>query len=368
MDTRSRRSAYTLTDLAALVTVTAILGAVAIAALSDTRRNARLGEDLASLQRFAAATTAYAADNEDLIWALSWQDGGEYQMLQLDGTYEPFMPTSDEHGARYQMVHLIRLIGNRIGNNGMPNIGGLLAAGVYYSHLPLMQYLGQDPLARWTVSAADNVRLNWKDDPQDKFDNGFWLPFQPSPSPTARRWPYSCGFEVTVSAWDVNQSELGPEFNGFRVEQSTAHNLFLIGPDDQLGQRPMSDVAYPGAKAHMFLGHQRHFGPTRTYFGVTHDVDGTNPKGARVPVLTFDGAVLVRSLDECNPGWRPNIPYFSCHLFYYQPSSWEPAPVSGGGSEIAIGKCRWTRGGLLGIDFGALPLDTGQPDPGECDL
>jgi hypothetical protein len=32
------------------------------------------------------------------------------------------------------------------------------------------------------------------------------------------------------------------------------------------------------------------------------------------------------------------------------------------------GYYRWTRGGLRGIDYGGLPLDTGQAEIGECDI
>jgi hypothetical protein len=54
--------------------------------------------------------------------------------------------------------------------------------------------------------------------------------------------------------------------------------------------------------------------------------------------------------------------------YYYQPASWEPPTTNDDFLQLSYGFYRWTRGGLKGIDFGALPLDTGQPDPGECDL
>ena len=32
------------------------------------------------------------------------------------------------------------------------------------------------------------------------------------------------------------------------------------------------------------------------------------------------------------------------------------------------GYYRWSRGGLKAVDFNGMPIDTGQADPGECDL
>jgi hypothetical protein len=365
---RDRRLAFALTDLAALLAITGVLLAIFLAALSDVRRNARLDEDIASLQRFGAATGAFAADNEDLLWGLSWQAGGVFQMLQLDGTYQDVSPASDLEGSGLQTVHLIRLLGDRIGDNGMPLVNGFIG-NVFYSHLPLMEYLGEDPLARWTVSTADEIKLDWKDDPENKFDNGVWLPLQPDPTPTNRRWPYSAGFRVVPAAWDYNQSELANEFNALRVQQGSTHNTFLIPGGADFYGRTLADVAYPAHKVHMHDSHQRHFGPDIQFFGAVIDEDGNAVNSeARIPVLNFDASARVRSAEESNPGWRPNSPFFPCMTFFYQPAAWEPATVSAKLTDFSIGRYYWTRGGLKGIDFGALPLDTGQPQPGECDL
>jgi hypothetical protein len=55
-------------------------------------------------------------------------------------------------------------------------------------------------------------------------------------------------------------------------------------------------------------------------------------------------------------------------LFNYQPAAYEPPTKSGNLNDVVKGYYRWTRMGLKGIDFNGLPLDTGQPTPGECDL
>jgi hypothetical protein len=368
MTTRlNRYPAFALTDLAAVLAILGVLLAIALATLSEARRNARLDEDIASLQRFGAATGAFAADNEDLLWGLSWQAGGVYQMLQLDGTYQEVMPSSDLEGGQLQTIHLIRLLGGRIGDQGMPQATGFIGQ-ANFNHLSLFEYLGKDPLSRWVMSAADKVKLDWQDDPVNNFDNGLWLPLQPDPIPNNLRWPYSIGFRVVPAAWDYNQTELGNEFDTQRVYQGQTHAIYAVPADADFYSRTLADVVYPSGKVHMHDSHQRHFGPNIQYFGVRFDAnhDGVDDH-PRIPILSFDASAAVRSTADSNPGWRPNIPSFPCMLFYYQPSAWEPAPL-GFMLDLSIGQFYWTRGGLKSFDFGGLPLDTGQPDPGECNL
>ena len=352
------RPGFALLDLGAAIAVGAVLASLLALGLADTRRTARLDEDLAGLQRFAAGTSAYAADYEGRLWGFSWKEDQEYQMLGLDGEYTTVIPQSAIEAGALQCVHLIRLLGDRIGDDGMPTVNGFLAQ-VYYSHLPLMQYLGEDPLARWTASAADEVRADWKDDPINKFDQGLWLPLQPDPTPNNRRWPYGSGFEVAVGTWDYYQSAVADEFNARRVYQASQHNQWIIPGNALFRQRRLDDVYHPAGKAHVYDTHQRHFGPRRPFLGLEE---------ARIPVLTFDGSALVRRSADANPGWRPSSPTFPCMTFWYNPAAWEPPTTNGQFQEFVKGNYRWTRGGLRGIDFGALPLDTGQASPGECDL
>jgi Tfp pilus assembly protein PilE len=367
MTDRSKRPAFTLTDLLGAVTIAAILAALAIAALSDTRRTARLGEDLASLQRFASATTSYAADNADYIWGFSWQAGETYLMADENGDLVPtVMPTSHDIAASaYQATHLIRVLDDRIGENLMPIVNGWMP-NPNWSHLVLIDYLSANPLARWTTSAADDVKQDWKDDPVNKFDQGFWR-IQPDPIPINRRFPYMSGFEVGAASWDVFQSELAPDFNAKRIQQAAQHYLWVVPSESSVFGLTLANVAYPSAKAHMYDSHQRHFGPRVHFFGVQEGADA-GPAAARAPVLTYDAAARIRPTAECNPSWRPQLPSFPCMAYYYQPASWEPPTTNDDFLQLSYGFYRWTRGGLKGIDFGALPLDTGQPDPGECDL
>jgi hypothetical protein len=305
------------------------------------------------------ATGAYAADNQDLIWSFSWKGGESYLMMDINGDLvETQMPADDIGAAARQAVHILRLNGGRVGPNGMPIINGWIPHALY-THLVLQSYQDEPLPSRWVVSPADSVRLDWQDDPVNKFDQGFWLPLQPDPTPTNKRWPYSASYSVTASAWDYNQSSLGDEFDAKRTYQSFQHNFWVIPAETDVSQRPIADVAFPDAKVHVHDTHQRHLGDRRPYYGLEE---------ARIPLLMFDGAAAVRQTADANPGWRPPTPDFPCSVFNYKPSAWEPDTVSGDAQDVVKGYYRWTRGGLLGRDFGALPLDTGQADPGECDL
>lgn len=356
-----------LSDLAATLVVSTTLFALIIAGLSDHRRLARLDEDIAALRRYANATSAYASDHADLIWGLSWQPNETYLMADKSGNLQPVtMPDDETETVRLQAVHLIRVLGDRVGDNAMPTSTGWLAP-VYYSHLPLLDYLGADPLARWTASAADQVRQNWKDDPIHNFDTGAWGTLQPKPTPDNVRWPYTSGFLAIPAAWDYYQSDVSDEQDPHRLTQGVRHHQWVI---PSLGVkyfgRTLADVAYPASKVHVHDTHQRHFGPREHYFAALAD-DGTTGL-ARVPVLMFDASVGVRATSDCNPGWRPNVPDYPCTHFVYDPRSWESPATATEPKQYCAGVYRWTRAGLKGIDFGARPVDTGQKSPGECDF
>lgn len=360
------RRAFNLADLAATIVVATVLITFALAALGESRRQARLGEDVASLKRFGAATNAYTADHSDLLWSFSWRGGETYEMVNEDGDLVPTqMPDSDREAAIYQAVHLIRLLGDRSGENTMPIPNGWLPH-LSYSHLPLMAYLNESPLERWTTSVADDVRQSWKDDPINKFDEGFWLPLQPDPTPTNRRWPYSMGFELSIAAWAYNQSDLMASPND-RLSQGGSHRVYLVPANARYFDRRLGDVRYAGNKVQIFDTHQRHFGEKQYFFGLEDGVDSNDAPG-RVPTLMYDASAGVRAVNDANPGWRPNTPSFPCLTFWYQPNAWEPATTNGQFQEFCHGFFRWTRGGLIGLDFGGAPIDTGQSTPGNCDL
>ena len=354
-----KRRAFALADLVGTLAIAAVLAALALASLGENRRAAELDEDLANLNRIGAATGAYASDNADAIWTYTWRGGETYLMADEDGNLVPTqMPDSDIEAAVRQMVHILRVNGGRVGEDVMP-IESFWFPHARYTHLVLQAYIGEAIPSRWIVSSADRVRLNWQDDPAANFDDGHWLPLQPDPTPSNKRWPYSSSYSVTASTWDYNQTVLDDAVDASRARQGTVHAYWKVPADIDLTQRSLSDVAYPASKVHVHDTHQRHFGHRQPYFGLAE---------ARVALATFDGGAAVRATGDGNPGWHPNAPTFPCLAYWYEPDEWEPPTTNGEWRELAKGSCRWTRGGLKGRDFGGLPLGTGQADPGDCDL
>lgn len=354
MRTRRRGRAFALKELVAVIATGVVMLSLMSVSMAESRRAGGLEQSLGQLGRYGQATGFFAADNNDELWGFSWKGGTVEMMMDLDGNIVPTeLPDEDIRASAYQAVHLIRSLDDRVGANGMP-IPSNWIANVQYSHLALVEYLGASPLADWTADPGDRVRLAWKNDPVNKFDEGYWLPYQPAPTPVHRKFPYSSSYRTVPAAWDVNQSNLR-RGEGVRIEQSGWSNTYQIPQGHEFGGLTLADVSFPSMKVHVFDQEQRHFGPCRPHFAVPD---------AMIPVASFDAGAFVLATSEANLGWSPNQQTHACDTYYalpgYQPPacSDQPVPVR------AI--YDWTRGGLKGIDVGDDPIDTGQK--GDCPI
>jgi len=317
----------------------------------DSRRNGRLTECASNLKRVGVGMGVFAADREDLIAGFTWK-GDEMQ----DTKHPDLNYAGDDIGAgANQAIYIIRELGDR---PDIPKINAWIAH-VQYSHLPLQYHLQDRLPAKTIVCPEDRNRLNWQDDPKEKFDDGFWLPLQPEPTFSSKRWPYSSSYQFTISAYDQGQSELG---DVPRISQVTTAT-YGVPSDVKLNGLVMTDVIAPDRKVALHDVWQRHFGPRRPMYGITE---------ARVSMLMFDGSVAVRATSDANPGWEPLQPEDPCpSSFLYSPQDWEPpvignTDIGGGSVDYVQGFYRWTRLGLKGLDFGGPEPDTGQGDE-PCD-
>lgn len=329
---------FAMIEAVAFVAIAALLAALILIAGGDSRRQARLGEDIAKLKGFGAATGSYAADYSDLFWSFSWKKGA---MLSQYPDLNQQAQASDLAAASAQGVDILRRLAGRQDilpiNNWYPHVS--------YAHWVLSEYLVK-PLPDFeSISAADERQRTWARNPPG-FDAGLYppgpgsVPWFPSPGTNAgKRWPYRSSFQLPAA---VSDSSTPPN----RVSQSEFHNNYVVQVAAQLGARPTSEVVFPAHKALMWDGHARHFGTRQPY--CTHDQ-------ARLPILFADGAVSVRAAKDANPGWLPNT-LASQTNFYYLPDAWEPPTMSGQPTEQVIGRFRWTRGcptnTLTGRDFG----------------
>ena len=356
------RRAFTLIELLVVIAIIAVLIAILLPAFGEARRNGKLTIDASSLRQLSVASASYAVDYENRIPAFTWKENEAYLMMNIQGHIEK----TNTHpwnidAAGEQAIDIIRRRADRVGPTGFPMQKGWIPHPMY-SYLILVDYMAgtvPDPIV---VSAGDETRDNWRIDPFEKFDKGFWLPLQPEVwNPVLKRWPYSSSFQMVPASYEPYQSVINADTN-LRWWQGSLiheHEQYSVNFKTRLGNLSFADVSHPGAKVFMMDTHQRHFGTQQIYFG---------HMDARVPLAFFDGSVGVKRTSDANPGWVGKNPDVDCPVFKYQPDTWEPPTRSGDEYDEVVGAYRWTRGGLKGIDFGGKPLETGQSDPGNCDL
>jgi hypothetical protein len=116
-----------------------------------------------------------------------------------------------------------------------------------------------------------------------------------------------------------------------------------------LGKRKLTEVRFPSTKVQMHEDVSRHSGKTQLYYAWG---------GANFPVLFFDQHARMVNSDDVLPGFQPGNPRspFPTTVSYDNataPQVGEPELPTGATSTWTnpIGKCRWTRAGLLGNDI-----------------
>lgn len=339
-----RTHGFAIIELGAVVLVSGVLAALILVMGADTRRQARLGDDIASLRQIGAWTVSYAADNQDLFWSFSWPKGA---MLSQYPDLNAQAQSSALEAAAAQAVDTLRRVAGR---EDIAPINSWFAHALY-NHLPLQDHLRVPMPHTAMVSSMDKNRLKWARDPYG-FDFGWYQPAPTGSSPgtnAGKRWPFSASFVVPTAFYDKSAV-------GSRVQLATTHNTYQTLTTSVFGAYTLADAAYPSAKAHVHDQYARHFGTRMPYC--------LHPE-ARLPILFCDGAVAVHVASESNTGWQPNSPTNPNSLvFLHQPAAWEPETLTGTPNEqIVGGRFRWTRGFLSGRDFDGPEACTGQGGP-----
>jgi prepilin-type N-terminal cleavage/methylation domain-containing protein len=352
MKARPSARGFTLIELLVVIAIIALLISILLPAIGETRRAARLAVAASNLRQIGIALNSYAADFQDRVAGFSWK-GSEANPSDYSKYPDLNGATSNLDAAAFQAVDIMRRRTGR-DKDSAPKITSWIPH-ILYSHLVLSDYMAARLPEKLVVSPMDRHRLNWQNDPEQYFQNDFWLPFQPAVLKTGKtnwRWAYSSSYTPTVSAFDATSDPAE------RVSQSTSNSGFYnVGKEARLGGVKLANVQAPSQKVFLFDEFGRFFGRIQYHFGM---------QASSQPLLFFDGNVSVRKTENANPGWLPNDPTNkSPTISYNVPDNWDPGTAASGGTgktptDLIKGYYRFTRGGISGIDFGAGEIDTGQ--------
>jgi prepilin-type N-terminal cleavage/methylation domain-containing protein len=335
MTGKGTRGGFTLIELLLVIAIVALLVGTLLPALSKARAAGRSAVCVSQMKQFGVATGSYAADYKDRIWAFSWKANAKYDTWPDLNSH-----TTDVQAAAHQAIDILR---RRADREDIPRPAAWIPH-TLYMHLVLHDYLAQRLPERMVACPEDTHRLNWQTDPRNNYDRGVWLPYQHEPHAQRKRVPYSSSYQVVMAVYDANPIE--------RRIQPMNYCCYVVRNDTVLGGRLLTEVRFPSSKVHLMDSEQRHAGGRGLYYAVPQ---------ARQPLLMFDQSVNVHRTAESNPGWQPNDPTNpQPSVFGYSPEPWEAPTSTGEPGELVVGYYKWTRGGLLGVDFGAEEIDTGQ--------
>ncbi len=336
-----RRAGFALIEVAAVLCLLAVVAVMLVVCTDANRRTARVGADLGKLKAIGGLGFSFAADKDDRFWGFTWEGG-----VPADTEYDDLELHHSDLGAHAnQATHIIRRLGEH------PELPRNVAwvADVLFSHLPLIEHMQLDLPDPLFASAGDDYLRIWQSDPLNWKQLGTPLPA----SANTNRWPYASSFQSPPAWWDEFQNDPDPLHQSRRVSQTTtSHQYWSVPASGELGPARFAQAAFPSDKVLMHDKHARYFGQV-SYFTLEH---------SRVTMLMADGSAAVRRTGDANPGWNPaNQTSTIPQIIPYTPESWEPPAINGSGSDLGSAHYRFTRGGLLGRDFGGPEIDTGQP-------
>ena len=343
---------FSLIELAAILALSASVGAVLAPTLSHTRSQARGMSSEGNLAMIGQIGAMYSLDNDDRIFSFTWRSGVGYIDL---GTGNVRVYGSDQQAAAGQVKDiLIRATGRISGESGIATPGQRLMHR-RYSHLVLADYISGNVTDPMWADPADANQLRWQiDEPYNtegyqESDVPYAFGFPPlgydndvnwSDDTIKQLWPFASSYQVVPHAW---QPDIGNQYAPIGL---TPHLFSLISSGfTTLGERRFHEVRFPSAKVHMFEEFDREQAGS-PYFAYDH---------AQPAKLMFDGSINTAmsglAVSSVNPEDYLNGDKFVWEQTYV-PIDTFPVPLGGLEDPTLLNmRYRWTLGGLQGIDY-----------------
>lgn len=349
----NRKNGFALRDALFAVAALGALGALSLPVLSQVRMDSGRQRCINNYRFLGQANEVYAGDFDGYMAALSWKAGTPNPVAS--GQFF----ASDQEAQGTQAVLLMRQISG-MGAQELP-IPQNWVAGILFSHLPLLDYVGGSPFMPGFVCPDDSTRQAYLDGDYRKLPAGSG----DGGGPVAR-WLFSSSYVPNVSHWAPSRQTLAPKPTGQMAYTPMPYpvaadaNLWSFDGDTTVPgsfrPRQTTDVAFPSQKVYLSDEYARHNGTTRYYAYQTAGQD----------VLFYDGSVQYYRSDSTNPGWDPStsssrgnmgrkiILTKKSDVFGYLGTSASSVTVTGGWH-------RWTRGGLMGWDVPRAANRIGKP-------
>jgi len=345
---KARTRAFTLIELLVVIMIIVLLIGLLLPAVAKARGAARQSLCLGRTEQMGVATHSYAADYLDKIFSFTVTQKSANTLTYPDLVAQA-QGGDDLAGASAQAIDILRRRTSReSGAESFEPIGAWIP-NVLYTHLVLQDYLDQRLPAKLVVCPEDRVRMEWHD--WHTFDQDGFAPTQPpvGGDPANYRWPYSSSYQIVPASYSPDSVRNGA--TAVCQAGDTSHYTLATNnggnANGWLGKRKLPDVQFPAQKIQMHEDIGRH-----TKQWMLYAVDACN-----FNALFFDQHSKSQASVDILPGFRPDNPRSPfASIFPYTGSPWEaPFPVAG--TQVTL-KCRWTRGGLQGVDLGRHEIDT----------